>query len=218
MPRVWFDKDDVCIGDFEKFWNKCDNKLQYGGSRGLYGTGTAFTLKVIWGAIQWLIQLTDEDVVADFGLGEGKFLHSISFFCNFPDMQGFGWENAEQRYHRSLEILAENPLPNCKFNLGNSAEVKNWAPATIIYNYDGSPQTHIELEHRTIMLNIFRSESVRLLFTTKMSPSVWRDYFAHNPDWWNRVKREWVVFKTQKLSLASHKIKVVVVLFVIIVN
>ena len=87
-----------------------------------------------------------------------------------------------------------------------------------MYNYDGSPPPHIEVEHQTIMFNIFKSESVRLFFTTKMSPSVWRDYFAHNPDWWSLVKREWVVFKTQQLAMASHHIKVVVVLFVIIVN
>ena len=69
-----------------------------------------------------------------------------------------------------------------KANLGNSVNVQNWNPATIVMQYDGGINSKVHRidvsEHQKIMTNIFSTPSVRCVFSTKLNRSLFERHFC----------------------------------------
>jgi hypothetical protein len=172
----------------------------------MYGTGTSSTMFIVIAAIEAHIQLTKKDMFLDIGTGEGKPAHCIQFFCSVPDLRVIGYEDDPSTFARSKEILAKHPLKNVSFKFGDTSEVKSFAGVTIAYGYDGHPINFVECPrqradppHKTIMLRLFRTKSVRCVFSTKLNQRMFLYYFVDEKDY-KTISANWTLVQIPALS------------------
>jgi hypothetical protein len=188
---------------FEKHWRACEGvySLAYS-ERGIFGEPTAGTLIKIVQAVRFYIGITEKDYLWDWGAGKGKIFHFLHFFCRVPGLRGFGIEKDENMFKALEAILQNNPLPNVGLLEGDSSKVENWKGATIVYNYDGPPNSHVELYFKEIMLKVFRTDSVNVVISTKMRPGVFIYIFKDEKDF-KELLQEWAVARIPKLYFGS---------------
>jgi hypothetical protein len=150
-----------------------------GGGDHAYGEGTAPTLWKIWKVIGDYVFLRRTDVVGDWGAGAGKMLFSKQFFCTLPDMCAIGFEIHRPTYDRAVlnkKMLGEK-LTNTQIVCDNSSTMVHWNPVSIMLAYDGSTVNFLDDEHFSIMKAIFRTATMRCVFSTKLNMSLFLDYF-----------------------------------------
>jgi hypothetical protein len=168
-----------CITKFESFWVRTFPELTTSGKH-MYGEANAGSLWKIWAVIDHTVGIREDDVVGDWGNGGGKMILSKQFMCPFPDIPARGMEidpNVFKRCQSNVELLGPM-LTNTRHFLGNSASIQNWAPVTIMLQYDGPTAIYLQEDHLTIMRAIFRTATVRCVFSTKLNKSCFVDYFT----------------------------------------
>jgi hypothetical protein len=80
-----------------------------------------------------------------------------------------------------------------------SVSVEEWTTrgVSIVLQYDGGPQSHMEEYHRTIMTALFHSPTVRCVFSTKMNMALFHSYFQNDSvllNSWSLVRFEGLMF------------------------
>ena len=196
------DEQKKKISEFQKYWRVCDPVNLVYSDRGVWGEPTAGTLIKIVQAVRFYIGITEKDYLWDWGAGKGKIFHFLHFFCRVPGLRGFGIEKDENMFKALEAILQNNPLPNVGLLEGDSSKVENWKGATIVYNYDGPPNSHVELYFKEIMLKVFRTDSVNVVISTKMRPGVFIYIFKDEKDF-KELLQEWAVARIPKLYFGS---------------
>jgi hypothetical protein len=187
------------IRNLQNAWNRTIPGLTTS-ERHAYGEATSGSLWKIWDAITSEVQLTSQDVLVDWGCGAGKMLLSKQYFSPFPQMTARGFEIDKAVYAKAIQNLSLLEIENTEVRLADSVSVQSWAPATIVMQYDGGPQSHIMEEHRTIMTTIFGSPTIRVVFSTKLTEGLFRSYFA-TP----RQLNAWRVVRIRGLSFGGSK-------------
>jgi hypothetical protein len=196
-----------CITRFESYWKQTCPGLS-SAKKHMYGEASAGSLWKIWAVIFQIVGITADDVVGDWGSGAGKMVFSKQFMCSCPDIPAIGMEidaSLFQRCQENAEILG-TMLTNTRTFLGDSASVQNWAPITIMLQYDGPTNCHLQEYHLTIMRAVFSTVTVRCVFSTKLDKNLFRDYFS-------RTKKDrailtaWKVVKINGLVFGKSQYK-----------
>jgi precorrin-6B methylase 2 len=130
----------------------------------------------IWDAIQKNVILTDQDVLLDWGCATGIMLASKQFFSPFPHMRSIGVEMRRHIFEKSILTLRSLGITNTQIILGDSSSVQSWDPATIVLHYDGESLGQ-DATYRTIISKLFRSQSIRVVFTFRLNIALFRAYF-----------------------------------------
>ena len=196
--------DRIKCHDFDIHWNKCLGGVQVVSGDTAYGELNSATAARIWNSVHTLIGIKSTDTVLDIGAGTGKFVHSKEFLCPTAGVKLMGMENAPAIYKRSQEILKRFPLENADLQFGDSAKVKDWGTVTIAYGYEGSPGTDLNIEHKTIMLALLKTPSLRAIASTKMKKGVFLDYTVDD----KAIRKKWVLVRIpeQKFGKSSHQV------------
>jgi hypothetical protein len=191
---------------FDSYWSRCSSKLIVAGKHA-YGELSAGTAAKIWDAVHTHIGIKSTDYALDHGCGQGKFLHSRNFFCPIRDLKLVGMEKNYTIYKTSVSILIDHPLEKAELKFGDSAEEKDWSPVTIAYGYEGGPPQDLHVDHKTIMLALLRTATLRALFSTKMNLSLFLDYIDQEADG-RDIAKKWVLVKMPQLRFGNNSIQV----------
>ncbi len=176
--------------NFQRFWRpRADTVGLVSSENHAWGEGNPATLAYIWDMIQTYVVLTPSDVIVDWGVGAGKFLLSYFFLCkNRPiGVKLLGIEKSLEAFNvcvrnvRRFHSVVEGAPYQINLHYGDSTSVKRWEPVTVVVNYDGGVQSHVEEYHYILMRNCFQSESVRAIFSTKMNRTLFNIYFKDEP-------------------------------------
>lgn len=192
--------------NFDSYWKGCSIDLIVAG-RDAYAELSAGTAAKIWDAVHKHIGIKSSDYALDHGCGQGKFLHSRDFFCPIRGVRLVGMEKNDAIYQTSKRILIDHPLERTELKFGNSADEKDWSPVTIAYGYEGGPPQDLHVDHKTIMLALLRTASLRALFSTKMNLSLFLDYIDQEADG-RDIAKKWVLVKMPKLRFGINPIQV----------
>ena len=190
--------------DFDIYWRKCLGEVPVVSGKTAYGELNSGTAARIWNSVHTLIGIKSTDIFLDIGAGTGKFPHSSKYFCPTAGVKLMGRENVPHIYERSQDILKRFPLENADLQFGDSAEVKDWTPVTLAYGYEGSPGTDLNITHKTIMLALLKTHSLRAIISTKMKERVFLDYTLNC----KAIRKNWVLVKIEKQIFAnsSHQV------------
>lgn len=81
-------------------------------------------------------------------------------------------------FTRAVRNVVHNGLARTMYLLrADSATFRSWEPATIVMQYDGGAQSFIEPYHQTITTALFRTPTVRAVFSTKLNLALFHAYF-----------------------------------------
>jgi len=197
----------ICITKFESYWKSTCPYLSYS-NKHVYGEANSGSLWKIWAVISQIVGITADDVVGDWGAGAGKMIFSKQFMCPFPDIPAIGMEIDEpvfRRCQRNAQLLGTT-LTNTRHFLGDSASVQNWAPVTIMLQYDGPTTCHLQEYHLKIMRALFSTVTVRCVFSTKLNKDLFRDYFTRRKKD-RAILTAWRVVKINGLAFGESKYK-----------
>ena len=128
---------------------------------------------------------------------------SKQFFSSTPNLLALGVELDEAAYQRALVNIAMfTKLTNVHILQDDSTTFVNWEPATIVMQYDGPPTNHLQEYHLTIMRAIFRTPTVKCVFSTKLNLNLFIDYFTREEE--RVVKlRDWRLVKITGLNFGG---------------
>ena len=171
-------------------------------ARHAYGEATTESLWKIWDAIRLEIQVNPGDKFLDWGCGAGKMLMSKQYFSPYPHIASFGVEIDEHVFERVSRHIPLLGLTNVQLLRGDAADIQNWDSVTIVMQYDGGPQSHVEEPHRSIMQCLFRTASVRIVFSTKLDVGLFHTYFDRSV---TVDVTDWRVVRVHGLSFGGSK-------------
>jgi hypothetical protein len=165
------------ITQLEVFWRKTLPELTVVTGH-MYGEATAGSLWKLWKIIHAEVATTPDDIILDWGMGAAKMLLSKQYFAPFPNMCAIGVEIDVPTFTRAVRNVVHNGLArNMHLLRADSAMFRSWEPATIVMQYDGGAQSFIEPYHQTIMTALFRTPTVRAVFSTKLNLALFHAYF-----------------------------------------
>ena len=190
--------------DFDIYWRRCLGPVPVVSGNTAYGELNSATAARIWNSVHTLIGIKSTDTFLDIGTGTGKFPHSRNYFCPTAGVKLMGRERVPEIYKRSQEILKSFPLENADLQFGDSAKVKNWKTVTLAYGYEGSPGTDLNIEHKTIMLALLKTPTLRAICSTKMKEGVFLDYTVD----YKAIRKNWVLVRIpgQEFGKSSHQV------------
>jgi hypothetical protein len=156
----------------------------------------------IWDAIQKNVILTDQDVLLDWGCDTGILLASKQFFSPFPHIRSIGVEKRHDVFEYSMQNLRSLGTTNTQIIHADSSTVQSWDPATIVLHYDGGSRMQNSM-YRTIMSTLFRTKTVRVVFTLRLNIALFRSYFDDSED-----IHKWRVVRLYGLTFHKSKRRV----------
>ena len=135
--------------------------------------------------IQDHIQVSNKDVVCDWGFGLARWLTFLPFLFSVRDLVTVGLEKNERIFGYGsicLQNVAKTTYrTKTSVMLKDSTTVGCFCGASIVVNYDGGIQTTTfgknSKPHLEIMTAIFRSPSVRAVVSTKLDMNRFLQYF-----------------------------------------
>lgn len=162
-------------------WHALDNNLSVTSAGGsAWGQATSESLWKIWHVIDQNYEITESDIIFDWGCGLGKMLFSSCFLLGVKCVC-VGVEKELNIYSVCKRISrVMNIVEGCYSCVehGNSALLENFCPATVVVQYDGPNKSATSEAHRHIMKLAFTSSSVQVILSTKLSPQLYSDYFS----------------------------------------
>lgn len=183
------------IDVLERFWRSTNPGLTVADTHA-YGEATAGSLWKIWQAIESHVTTTPFDVILDWGMGAGKMVLAKQLLTRHPSMLCIGIEISRSTYEKAISNLNTFRLTHMLQNIitlhGDSRTFTNWAPVTIAMQYDGGTQPDVVPYHYDIMHALFRTATVRIVFSTKLNDRLFHLYFDDSetvrPSDWRLVR------------------------------
>jgi hypothetical protein len=110
-------------------------------------------------------------------------------------------ENIYKSCSTSVRIAHIKKIYGCYILFGNACHLRSFVPATIVMAYDGlhDVQADIHTEHYDIHHALFSSPTVRVVVSTKLTPSLFRHYFRLT----NTIYSSWYHIRLPGLRFAS---------------
>lgn len=173
----------MSLAQFRNFWRPLERTAMVNecGMKHAWGEPTPRSLERIWDAILDHAPPTEKDILLDWGAGRLKFLLSSRFFCPFRTV-GIGVEIDDAMFQLARQIL-EASGQQSNFHLFHrdsaSFSTAEWEKlgVSIVVQYDGPAVQNRADYHRKIMQNLLATSTVRVVFSTKMNPALFADYF-----------------------------------------
>ena len=192
------------LKEFRAFWKKTGGDNHIISGEYAFGSTTPGTLYKQWVAIRHFVIMTATDAILDHGAATGIVLFGKSFFSPFPNMRAMGQEVDEEIFKKLEQNLKKYPLSNTSVKKGDSKYRKDWAPASIVIAFEGAPITWIQPHHKTITLNLFRTPTMKCIFSTKLDLNAFWNYFSLEQDY-EDIRQAWVLVKVPGLIYGSQK-------------
>lgn len=161
-------------------WNFLNNNLSTTSDNGsAWGQATDGSLWKLWWCIDQFYKITGSDIIFDWGCGLGKMLFSAFFLCRVKCVY-VGVEKENGLYgvcKRISRVMKFVEGCYCYVAHADSSLLEDFCPATVVVQYDGPNRSPASQTHKHIMQLAFTSCTVRVLFSTKLSPQLYREYF-----------------------------------------
>jgi hypothetical protein len=181
------------IGQLESFWRTTNPGLASCEDHA-WGEGSAGTQYKIWEVINRRAPLDKHSRVGDWGSGAAKMLIAHKYFARLPEpgqsaVPVVGVEKDPVTFARGVANLRQAGFqpgtPECVTLNCDSTLIPSWDGLTHVLLYDGGPRhaNSIQEYHQTIMTNVFATDSVRCVFSTQLTPVLFRAYFGTMYDW-----------------------------------
>lgn len=181
------------IGKFEHFWRNTNNPDLVSCEGHAWGEGTAGTHYKIWQVINKRAPLDAKSRILDWGAGANKMLIGHKYFAKLQRGQSVApivaVEKDPATFAKGLANLKQAGFqpgtPDCVTINCDSTCIPSWRGITHVLLYDGGPRhaTTIQEYHQTIMTNVFATDSVQCVFSTQLTPALFRAYFGTVYDW-----------------------------------
>ena len=194
------------LSEFERIWKTTNPQINTSLGNHMYGEPTTGSLYKIWTLIQSVCSLNANDVLLDWGMGAGKILISKTYLSLYPNMRAIGVEKDQHVFNIGQRNINMLKLSSTRIFRRDSRYIttQEWEQfgCSIVLQYDG-PNARFEQYHKDIMTALIESRHVRIIFSTKMTYSLFLTYFEHRPE----ICNNWKVYQLNNLSFGGSSFK-----------